>query len=419
MAFLAFYVFAVQAIPLLFAVDAAPQDGITAELILLDPLSHTNPTENRYQRMQSRSRFSRPTRSPYSDAISDVRGGYLMRIKIGTPPLEVVGLADTGSNLVWTQCLPCPGNCIPQDFPVFNPLSSSTYQDLPCGASQCRTINGHTHCHDKNSVCPYAELYGIGKSFSFGSVGFDTFTFGLTSGLRFSLNETLFGCGRNISGFSHGVTGIIGLGRGSFSLISQMGDRVQGLFSYCFGAETSKINFGANAVVSGDGTVSTLLLRKKSSPSLYYLNLEAVSVDDARVETSGTSMGSKDGNIFIDSGTTYMMLAEDYFLRVKEAVTASMREKGAYPQDGNCYSPCNLEDFPVITMHFAGADLVMGRSNTYDNVDTGVVCLKFVPALDGYRPVLGYEAQSNFLIGYDTVSDIISFKPTNCTSLWH
>ncbi|XP_010532369.1 PREDICTED: aspartic proteinase CDR1-like [Tarenaya hassleriana] len=382
-----------------FSVAAsAPQGGITAELIRHDPPR------------------SRPTRSPYSDTVSNHLGGYLMKIKIGTPPLEFMGLADTGSDLTWTQCLPCPNNCIPQDSPMFNPLSSSTYQDLTCSASQCRTINRDTHCDGKNSVCPYRLVYG--KGFSFGSVGFDTVTLGLTSGSQFSLIGTLFGCGRNNSGFSHGVTGVIGLGWGPFSLVSQMGDRIQGLFSYCFGAKTSKINFGANAIVSGGGTVSTLLLRKMSNPSFYYLNLEAVSVDDARVETSGTSMGSKDGNIVIDSGTTNLMLAEDYFLRVKEVVTTAMKAKGANPQD-NCYSPCNLEDFPVITMHFAGADLVMERSNTYDDVGHGVVCLKFVPILKGLPPLLGYQAQSNFLIGYDIVSEIISFKPTNCSSLWH
>ncbi|XP_010523129.1 PREDICTED: aspartic proteinase CDR1-like [Tarenaya hassleriana] len=414
MAFLAFCVSAVQAILLLFAADAAPQDGITAELIYHDSIRTPSPYSNPYQSMRS----FRPTRSPYSDAVSSYLGGYLMKIKIGTPPVEIMGFADTGSGLIWTQCLPC-ARCFPQDYHKFNPLASSTYQDLPCGSRQCKTINRATNCHgDKNSVCPYTIVYGD-KTFSIGTVGFDTFTLGLTSGTHFSLIGTLFGCGRNNTSIESGdMTGIIGLDWGPFSLISQMGDRIQGLFSYCLGAKTSKINFGANAIVSGRGTMSTLLYRKKFSPNFYYLNLEAVSVDDAWVETSGTSMGSKDGNIVIDSGTTYLMLAEDYFQRVKEAVTAAMRAKGANPQDKNCYSPCNLEDFPVITMHFAGADLVLGRSNTYYNVDDGVVCLKIAPT-PGHPPIFGYEAQSNFLIGYDTVSRIISFKPTNCSSVWH
>ncbi|KAJ0735557.1 putative nepenthesin [Helianthus annuus] len=29
---------------------------------------------------------------------------YLMKISIGTPPQDIIGLADTGSDIIWTQC---------------------------------------------------------------------------------------------------------------------------------------------------------------------------------------------------------------------------------------------------------------------------------------------------------------------------
>ncbi|KAA3486533.1 aspartic proteinase CDR1-like [Gossypium australe] len=43
-------------------------------------------------------------------AQSDIRsnqGEYLMNISIGTPTFEILAIADTGSDLIWTQCHPC------------------------------------------------------------------------------------------------------------------------------------------------------------------------------------------------------------------------------------------------------------------------------------------------------------------------
>ncbi|PON56676.1 Aspartic peptidase [Parasponia andersonii] len=37
-------------------------------------------------------------------------GEYLMNISLGNPPLSIVAIADTGSDLIWTQCKPCPSN---------------------------------------------------------------------------------------------------------------------------------------------------------------------------------------------------------------------------------------------------------------------------------------------------------------------
>ncbi|CAI0422877.1 unnamed protein product [Linum tenue] len=64
-----------------------------------------------------------------------------MNISLGTPPFPIVAIADTGSDLIWTQCKPCT-NCYKQNAAVFSPNSSSTYKTVPCQSSACDSRNG-------------------------------------------------------------------------------------------------------------------------------------------------------------------------------------------------------------------------------------------------------------------------------------
>ncbi|KAF3575953.1 hypothetical protein DY000_02034592 [Brassica cretica] len=110
--------------------------------------------------------------------------------------------------------------------------------------------------------------------------------------------ETVIGCSHNSSGFQTTGSGIVGLSWDRSSLISQMGKNMHGAFSFCLSpGGTSKINFGSNAIVSGNGTVSTPMFLKKAKPGFYYLNLDAVSVGETRVETLGTPFHAVDSNM--------------------------------------------------------------------------------------------------------------------------
>ena len=82
---------------------------------------------------------------------------------------------------------------------------------------------------------------------------------------------------------------IVGLGRGSISLISQISSSIQGKFSYCLTPFLSLINsvlhFGENTIVSVDGAISTPLVSRP--PYTYYLvSLEAISVEGKKIEFS-------------------------------------------------------------------------------------------------------------------------------------
>ncbi|KHN35117.1 Putative aspartic protease [Glycine soja] len=60
---------------------------------------------------------------PFTRVTSN-NGDYLMKLTLGTPPVDVYGLVDTGSDLVWEQCTPCQG-CYKQKNPMFDPMIDS------------------------------------------------------------------------------------------------------------------------------------------------------------------------------------------------------------------------------------------------------------------------------------------------------
>lgn len=102
-------------------------------------------------------------------------------------------------------------------------------------------------------------------------------------------------------------SGVVGLGGGPASLITQLGSSIGSKFSYCLlplsleSNRTSKLSFGDAAVVSGDDVVSTPIV-KKDPIVFYYLTLEAFSVGNKRIEFGRSSNGGDEGNIIIDSG---------------------------------------------------------------------------------------------------------------------
>ncbi|CAL9234607.1 unnamed protein product, partial [Arabidopsis halleri] len=375
----------------LFTTTASSPHGFTIDLI-----------HRRSNASSSRVSNTQPGGSPYADTVFDTYE-YLMKLQIGTPPFEIEAALDTGSELIWTQCLPCL-HCYDQKAPIFDPLKSSTFKEKRC----------KTHDHS----CPYEIVYAD-KSYTKGTLATETITIHSTSGEPFVMPETIIGCGGNNSGFRPSYSGIVGLSRDSLSLISQMGGAYPGFISYCFaGKGTSKINFGANAIVAGDGVVSTSMFVMTAKPGFYYLNLDAVSVGDTRIETQGTPFHSLKGNIVIDSGTPLTYFPVSYCNLVRKAVervVTADRVSDSSRNDMLCYYSNTIEIFPMITMHFSGgADLVLDKYNMYMELNRGgVFCLAIICNNPTQVAIFGNRAQNNFLVGYDSSSLLVSFKPTD------
>lgn len=152
-----------------------------------------------------------------------------MYISIGTPPIRVIPIVDTGSDLICTQCEPCQ-NCLSQKDTLFDPTSSFTYNLISCKSKPCEFIT-QDKCSSTRDFCNYSYTYGLwDSSFTTGNLSLETVT------LDYSIDfpNTIFGRGHQDEGVFGGIeSGIVGLGGGPLSLISQMGPSVNRKFSYC------------------------------------------------------------------------------------------------------------------------------------------------------------------------------------------
>lgn len=416
--------------------ESASDYGFTLELVHRDsPRSpYYNPADTPHQRMANaiRRSISRANRldpssagAPKTPSTTLVRNDwvYIMNISLGTPRVTILGIADTGSDLIWTKCKPCT-DCFEQAAPLFDHHKSSTYKAIPCNTSLCGVFYP-TSCSQRTGLCMYNTSYGD-KSYTQGNLATETFTLGSTSGRPVSFPKVIFGCGyRNKGSFDPHQSGIIGLGGGSASLISQLGKATGRKFSYCLvphssNEKTSKLNFGANAVVAGRGTVSTRLIQKEEK-TYYYLTLEAVSVGKTRVEyTSGnTSPSGEEGNIVIDSGTTYTQLPQEFYDEIEAAMVKSVklpRVRDPFHVLNLCYKPKKDAGLraPTVTFHFKGADVRLNSSNSFVPIGDDIICFA-VQATPVQPNIYGNLAQTNYLIGYDIQNMKLSFKRVDCT----
>ncbi|KAL8062203.1 hypothetical protein ABFX02_02G131500 [Erythranthe guttata] len=351
-----------------------------------------------------------------TEIVSD-RGEYLMKISLGTPAVETLAIADTGSDLTWIQCKPCI-SCFKQNSPIFDPKGSSTYKQVSCSSTTCTSLQ-RSSCNSTTGTCLYTMMYGD-RSYSKGDLATEKITL---KGV--SIPNVIIGCGHVDQGtFGAGASGIVGLGGGRESLITQMGSSIEGKFSYCLvpflsgNAKSSKMNFGENAVVSGAGVVSTPIV-EKTPKTFYYLTLEGLTVGKQRLDVSSLygSNASEEGNMIIDSGTTLTFLPSDLYYQVVTAVKSQVKLKQISDPQGVlnlCYlSTGEVPQVPAITAHFKGADVKLKTVNTFIRTGDNSLCFAFAPATS--FGIYGNVAQMNFLVGYDLKKKTVSFKPTDCS----
>ncbi|ESR64359.1 hypothetical protein CICLE_v10010208mg, partial [Citrus x clementina] len=299
-----------------------------------------------------------------------------MHLSIGSPPVDIYGSVDTGSDLVWTQCEPCPqSQCFRQEASLFDPKKSSTYNSISCFSFQC--VIAGTNCSEGDCIYSLAYGRGLHGSFSSGNIATETLTFGSTSGKPLEMPKIIFGCGHNNSESPNtpsNQTGTIGLGPGSSSLISQMATSIAGKFSYCLPHEgSSTINFGG--IVAGAGVASTPLIIRDH----YYLTLEAISRTLLPLEYHSN-----------------LKLVMSNMIRA-QPIEIKIGEPGL--SDILCYNISSQPELPEVTIHFKGADVKLSPSNIFQNISDDLMCSAFRGG--DANTIYGNIMQMNFLIGYD------------------
>ncbi|XP_043693024.1 aspartic proteinase CDR1-like [Telopea speciosissima] len=225
-----------------------------------------------------------------------------------------------------------------------------------------------------------------------GFVATETFTLDSTSGRSVTLPEKIFGCGHNNGGtFHERETGLVGLGGGLLSLISQLKSSVGGKFSYClvpFEKEnlTSKLNFGSEAVVSGDDVISTPLVTK-DLVTFYYVTLEAISVGNKRLPYKNSSNSVADeGNIILDSGSTLTFIESEFYHNSESEMKKLIHGQSFIDNFFSLWYEPGIDVNVSVTFHFSDVDVNVG--------------------------VFGNIAQMDFLVGHDLEKrKVVTAKP--------
>ncbi|XP_066355132.1 aspartic proteinase Asp1-like [Miscanthus floridulus] len=150
-------------------------------------------------------------------------GLYYVAMSIGNPPKPYFLDVDTGSDLTWLQCdAPCR-SCNKVPHPLYRPTKNKL---VPCVDQLCASLHngltGEHKCDSPYEQCDYMIKYADQGS-STGVLVHDSFALRLANGsvVRPSL---AFGCGYDqqvSSGEMSPTDGMLGLGTGSVSLLSQ------------------------------------------------------------------------------------------------------------------------------------------------------------------------------------------------------
>ncbi|GFP93425.1 protein aspartic protease in guard cell 1 [Phtheirospermum japonicum] len=302
---------------------------------------------------------------------------YIVRAKIGTPAQTLLVAVDTSNDAAWFPCAGCDG-C---SSATFNSNKSSTYKPLTCGAPQCSQV--------PNPSCGVSTC-GFNRTYGSSTVAADLAQDNITLATD-SIPKYTFGCVRQTTGNSFPAQGLLGLGRGPLSLLSQSGSLYQSTFSYCLPSYKStnfagSLRLGPNSQPKNIKT--TELLKNPRRSSLYYVNLVAIRVGRRVVNIPPSAFAfdpnTGAGTVF-DSGTVFTSLVKPAYVAVRDELRRRMGNATVSTLGGfdTCYSnvPINV---PTITFMFSGMNVTLPQDNFIIRSTAGnTACLAMAAAPDG------------------------------------
>ncbi|XP_017419704.2 aspartyl protease AED3 [Vigna angularis] len=341
-------------------------------------------------------------------------GNYIVRAKLGTPGQLLFMVLDTSTDEAFVPCSGCTG-C---SDTTFSPKASTSYGPLDCSVPQCGQVRGLSCPATGTGACSFNQTYA-GSSFSATLV---------QDSLRLAADvipNYSFGCVNTISGASVPAQGLLGLGRGPLSLLSQSGTNYSGVFSYCLPSFKSYYFSGSlklGPVGQPKSIRTTPLLRNPHRPSLYYVNFTGISVGRVLVSFPSEYLEfnpyTGSGTI-IDSGTVITRFVEPVYNAVREEFRKQVG--GTFSSIG-AFDTCFVKTYenlaPPITLHFEGLDLKLPLENSLIHSSAGsLACLAMAAAPDNVNSVLNVIAnfqQQNLRILFDTVNNKVGIAREVC-----
>ncbi|KAK2445496.1 aspartyl protease AED3 [Trifolium repens] len=354
------------------------------------------------------------TSAPIASGQSFNIGNYVVRVKIGTPGQLLFMVLDTSTDEAF---VPSSG-CIGCSATTFFPNASTSFVPLDCSVPQCGQVRGLSCPATGSGACSFNQSYA-GSTFSATLV---------QDSLRLATDvipSYSFGSINAIAGSSVPAQGLLGLGRGPLSLLSQSGAIYSGVFSYCLPSFKSYYFSGSlklGPVGQPKSIRTTPLLRNPHRPSLYYVNLTAISVGRVYVPLQSELLAfnpSTGAGTIIDSGTVITRFVEPIYNAIRDEfrkqVTGPFSSLGAFD---TCFVK-NYETLaPAITLHFTDLDLKLPLENSLIHSSSGsLACLAMAAAPSNVNSVLNVIAnfqQQNLRVLFDTVNNKVGIARELC-----
>ncbi|XP_040991778.1 aspartyl protease AED3-like [Juglans microcarpa x Juglans regia] len=337
---------------------------------------------------------------------------YIVRAKIGTPAQTFLLAMDTSNDAAWIPCSGCVG-CLSST--LFASDKSTTFKTLGCEVAQCKQVPNPT-CG--GSACSFNLTYG-GSTIA-ANLSQDNITLATDS-----VPDYTFGCIQKVTGSSAPPQGLLGLGRGPLSLLSQTQNLYQSTFSYCLPSFKS-LNFSGSLRLGPVGQPKrikyTPLLKNPRRSSLYYVNLIAIRVGRRIVDIPADALAfnpTTGAGTIIDSGTVFTRLVQPAYIAVRDEFRRRVNKPGVSSLGGfdTCYSDPIVA--PTITFMFSGMNVTLPPDNILIHSTAGsTTCLAMAAAPDNVNSVLNVIAnmqQQNHRVLFDVPNSRLGVARELCT----
>lgn len=379
-------------------------------------------------------------------------GAYYINVTLGSANQSFHVQVDTGSDLFWVpcDCVHCETHTkyLPLSRP-FQPARSSTALLEDCGGATCQQLAQaapQTYgCapqfpalgNQSDPYCEYDYTYAD-QSSTFGNIIADVLQLATPGGGLIS-PQILFGCGENQQGNlgdgTFGLDGLMGLGRGALSVVSQLAQAgvIQDQFALCLegtGAGGHLVLGAPAALPPGAQQVAVL---GGDQSTFYYVGLANISVGGSALPLQpgafdlDPAAAPPAGGVLLDSGTTYTLLTSAAYVAFLSQVDAltSLASTTVYGFEAfHCYTvPAGTSnaalaaEFPPAALEFGGGvTWPLPAYNYMFPVSKFQACFGAMRS-EGPQTIIGESWLRNTFLLFDRDNDVIQFAPFNCTTL--
>ncbi|XP_047316113.1 aspartic proteinase 36-like [Impatiens glandulifera] len=359
---------------------------------------------------------------------------YYTKIGLGTPPTDYYVQVDTGSDILWVNCIGCDKCPRKSDLGIelrlYDPQASSTGKEVTCDQDFCSTANDDQTSCKAGTICPYSVSYGDGSSTS-GYYVRDNVQLDRASGdlSTTPMSGTIaFGCGNRQSGqlgsSSEALDGIIGFGQANSSMLSQLAStgKVKKSFAHCLDGNNGGGIFAIGEVVQPKLNTVPLIPNQPH----YNVNLKSIEVGDSVLSLPSSFGSNSERGAIIDSGTTLAYLPDSVYNPLMDKITSSQPDLKlrTIEQQFTCFKFSEDVDsgFPAVKFNFENSlSMTIYPREYLFKIRDDVWCFGWMSSGTQTRDgkdliLLGDMVLSNKLVLYDLENQALGWTEYNCSS---